>query len=302
LKVEAKGKLKVSLTHDVDRTVKTYQCLTHSLKAMSRRDISKAWYHIASWPRRRDVYWQFDEILEIETSYGVKSTFFFLIESYPFRPLKPSTWKLAAPFVYNIKEPRIRRMIKYLDENGWEIGLHGSYASFNDFGLLQLEKQTLEEIVGHSVIGIRQHFLNLNRNTWNLQEKAGFLYDSTWGFNDRLGFKENRVKPFAPFDNRFLVFPMAIMDSCYVEDQNGKSKLIDLIEKVIEHDGILVINCHTNRFYELEFPGYKTAYLEVIETCKEYQATFDTLTNFYALGQKDSWHKKSVSSDRETGG
>jgi peptidoglycan/xylan/chitin deacetylase (PgdA/CDA1 family) len=278
--------LRVALTHDVDRTVKTYQCLTHSVKALRTRNFDKALYHIGSWRRRKDVYWQFNDILKVEESYGVKSTFFFLNESYPFRILKPLTWKLAGLFVYNIQEPRVKEIIRYLDNNGWEVGVHGSYGSFQNRQLLQVEKDTLERIVGHPVIGIRQHFLNWNQSTWDLQREVGFLYDSTWGLNIGIGFKQNRVNPFAPFGDSFTVFPMAIMDSCYVEERNRTSKLRELIEKVIANDAVLVVNWHSNRFNKQEFSQYMDTYIELIEVCKKHKAMFDTLQTFYTEAKK----------------
>ena len=271
--------LKVSLTHDVDRTCKTYQCLTHGLKSLSKGNMRKTLYHTTSLAKRKDVYWNFEDIIEIEEKYGIKSTFFFLVESFPFKLLKPSSWKLSLGR-YDINEKRITDIIQRLDNNGWEIGLHGSYTSYNNLELLQKEKNVVESIVGHPISGIRQHYLNLNENTWKYQQKAGFEYDSSWGFTRKIGFKENKITPFKPIGNNFLVFPLAIMDSCYKNTKNRKEELLKIIDLTIANDSVLVINWHSNNFNEKEFPGYKDVYVEIIEVCKEYNAVFDTLNNF----------------------
>jgi hypothetical protein len=135
------NRLKVALTHDIDRTVKTYQYITHFLKALKNLDLSRAIYQIPSYKQREKVYWNFDEIIDIENKYGVKSTFFFLIETIPFEFFNISNWKLSLGR-YDIKEPRIVDIIHYLDKNGWEIGLHGSFRSFNDLNLLETEKRS----------------------------------------------------------------------------------------------------------------------------------------------------------------
>ena len=274
--------LKVALTHDVDRTSKSYQCITHGLRALKKGDAATALYHLKSWRQRHEVYWNFDDILEIENHYGVKSTFFFLIESLHFQLLQPKTWKLALGR-YDVHEPRIRETIKYLDQNGWEVGLHGSYASYNNLSLLKQEKQILEGILGHTVTGIRQHYLNLNDQTWKLQQKAGFHYDASWGYTRAIGYKDDKVKPFHPFNDSFKVFPLPVMDSCYMNTPNRLDVLHRIIETTMEKDGVLVVNWHSNNYHEKEFPWWKEAYIEIIETCRDYRAEFKPLREYLTV-------------------
>lgn len=272
--------LKVSLSHDVDRTQKTYQYLTHTLRALRKGDMRKAGYHLGSWNERKQVYWNFEDIMEIEDRFGARSTFFFLLESYPLHWLKTKSWKLALGR-YDIHEKRIQDIIQKLDSNGWEIGLHGSYASYNNLELLKKEKETLEAVVGHSIKGIRQHYLNWNDKTWQLQKQAGFQYDTTWGFTRKIGYRENKIKPFAPFNDHFMVFPMAIMDSCYMNTPDRLRELHKLIQMTRDNDAILVINWHNNNYNEKDFPGYRKAYIEVIEACKAEGGRFGTLGEFF---------------------
>jgi peptidoglycan/xylan/chitin deacetylase (PgdA/CDA1 family) len=272
--------LKVALTHDVDRTQKSYQYLTHFAKALKRGNWEAAWYHATTWSNRNEVYWNFEDIMEIEDHYGARSTFFFLLESYPLLLWYPKSWKLSLGR-YDINAPRISGIIKTLNEGGWEIGLHGSWASFKSLELLAKEKHTLEAVLGHPVNGIRQHYLNINENTWQLQKKAGFLYDSTWGFTTKMGFREGKVKPFAPFKDYFIVYPMAIMDSCYMGSYERQKYLHCLIDKAIKNSAILVINWHSNNYNPMDYPGYRDAYIEIIKICKTYGAVFNTLTGFY---------------------
>jgi len=169
-------------------------------------------------------------------------------------------------------------MIKELDSKGWEIGVHGSYNSFNDYQLLADEKKTLESIVNHEIPGIRQHYLNLNDNTWDLQRKAGFHYDSTLGFLEDIGFKDNKVKPFHPFDDDFLVIPLLIMDECFNNKKDRWTEFTRIADTCEQHDGVLVINYHQHTFNNNEFPGYKESYIQLIEKCKERKAQFFTLS------------------------
>ena len=272
--------LKVSLTHDVDRTEKTYQYLTHTLKALRKGDMRTASYHLGSLNRRKQVYWNFEDIMEIEDRFDARSTFYFLLESFPFSLLKPKSWKLALGR-YDIHEERITELIHQLIAGGWEIGLHGSWASYNSPELLKKEKQMLEDVAGQQVKGIRQHYLNWNEDTWQLQKQAGFLYDTTWGYTRKIGYRENKVKPFAPFNDHFKVFPMAIMDSCYMNTPDRLRELYKLIQLTRDNDAVLVINWHSNNYNEKDFPGYREAYIEIIEACKAEGARFGTLEEFY---------------------
>lgn len=275
------SELKVALTHDVDRITKSYQCITHGLKSLTKGNVAGALYHLSSWKRRHDLYWNFEDILDIENRYGVKSTFFFLSESLPMCIFRPKTWKLALGRYY-IREPRVVDIVHKLDSAGWEIGLHGSWLSYNNLELLKNEKQNLEVVLSHPIIGIRQHYLNLNENTWKLQKQVGFLYDCTWGYNRNIGFRDNRIKPFAPFDDHFRVIPMAVMDSCYMATPNRRNELQNLIRITRNNDSILVINWHSNNFNSKDFPGYKNAYLEIIDECKLEGARFMTLGEYYS--------------------
>ena len=75
--------LKIALTHDVDRVVKTYQYITHPLKKLLNGNLNEFSYQLKS-ILIKNPYWCFPEIIKIENEYNVKSTFFFLHESIPF--------------------------------------------------------------------------------------------------------------------------------------------------------------------------------------------------------------------------
>ncbi|MHA1396017.1 MAG: hypothetical protein ACTSRZ_21140, partial [Promethearchaeota archaeon] len=187
-------------------------------------------YHLFSIVKENH-YWNFEKIIEIEKKYKIKSTFFFLNESKKLNILWPKTWKISLGN-YSINNPKIIKIIYWLDKNGWEIGVHGSYNSHNSKKLLLKEKNCLEKIINHEVIGIRQHYLNLGKNTWELQSKAGFKYDSSFGFKREIGFKNNKYTPFFPLKEnpKFMVIPLALMDSCLMNKKNIKKEYINIID------------------------------------------------------------------------
>jgi len=272
--------IKVALTHDVDRTRKTYQYITHPLKYLSSMNIKGLSNQIRTL-KSSNTYWGFDKIIEIEKQLNLRSTFYFLNETIPFDLFTPSNWKLSLGR-YNIKNPKITNIIKYLDKNGWEIGLHGSFNSFVNIDLLKKEKEDLEEIIGHDIVGIRQHYLNLVEETWTYQKRVGFKYDTSYGFCNRIGFRENKYNPFSPFDDYFKVFPMVIMDTPFVFSKTKWNDLEQIVATSLEQNSILVINWHTNYFDENEFPNYKSDYIKILEILKKLNARFSLLKDFYS--------------------
>lgn len=259
------------LTHDVDRVKKEWwHCLYYFVK-------TRRIYHLRSlFPQKEDPYWNFERIMDIEEKYGVRSTFFFLNECKKVEVFKPITYPLAFGN-YDISDPGIVGIIKKLYESGWEVGVHGSYDSYASKKLLIKEKEEFERVLGHPVYGIRQHYLNLKvPNTWKIQRDVGFKYDASLGYRDKVGFREGRELPFKPFNDDFLIIPLAIMDgplftsSRSVDDAWHKCK--ELINYCEKKGALLTILWHNNRFDEKEYPGQAEVYENIIEECQKRNA------------------------------
>jgi peptidoglycan/xylan/chitin deacetylase (PgdA/CDA1 family) len=268
----------VFLSHDVDRIRKTYQFFPYFL--MERR-----FYHLSSLFQKPNPYWCFERIMELEKKYNVRSTFFFLKESKKLRIFHPSTYFVSLGH-YDFNEPAVRQIIQKLDQGGWEIGLHGSFDSFKNKDLLLREKQGLEKIIGKPVIGIRQHFLNLDiPRTWEFQKANGFLYDSTFGFKDEIGFRDERFTAFRPFHDHFLIIPLVVMDGTlfmkYKNEKERWEKVKDLIRLVQEKNGLISFLWHQRVFNENEFPGWSRLYEKILKECQEKNAWFATGKEIY---------------------
>jgi peptidoglycan/xylan/chitin deacetylase (PgdA/CDA1 family) len=271
--------LQVALSHDIDRVHKTYQYLTRAFRSCMRMRFGAALKEILSVKESRSVYWNFEDIMETEDKHGVRSTFFFLNESIRFQLLRPSNWKLSLGR-YDVSDPKITDVIQQLDKNGWEVGLHGSYLSYNNYDLLVREKRILEDIVGHEVVGIRQHYLNWNDHTWEYQYAAGFKYDSSLGYNDRVGYYDDIAKPFKHRVG-LIEFPLAIMDICYMKIKDRSEALTRVIKQTKKAQGVLVLNWHGDNWDDHDYPEYKKTYIGLINFLQDQGAVFKTLGDFY---------------------
>jgi peptidoglycan/xylan/chitin deacetylase (PgdA/CDA1 family) len=209
---EFDGSFALCLTHDVDRPYKTYQSLFY---AASERRLA----HLEGLLPGINPYWQFEEIMALEASLGVRSAFYFLDSQYLLaRPLgetlTPFYW-LEWLGGYDPTAPAIARVIRELDDGGWEVGLHGSYGTHRDTERLGAEKRKLEAVLGHDVRGGRQHYLRLANpptETWDRHRELGLSYDASLGSSTAYGFGHG-YDLLAPFDDDFRVFPLTIMEA-----------------------------------------------------------------------------------------
>lgn len=165
--------------------------------------------------------------------------------------------------------PEIVDEIHRLQAGGWEVGVHGSLAATNDPNRLAEEKQTLEEILGKSVTGGRQHHLDLSLpETWRYQRTAGFSYDSSLGSSKTTGFR-GIYRPIRPFGDEFVVLPLTIMDvelpdpeECFDEAWN---RCEQLLRQAQNRSGVMTVCWHPMYFNSREFPGYKRLYRSLVE-------------------------------------
>ncbi|WP_193569478.1 MULTISPECIES: polysaccharide deacetylase family protein [Halostella] len=259
------------LTHDVDRPYKTYQSLYY---AITERDPS----HLRSLAPGANPYWQFETVMELEEELGVRSAFYFLNEKHLFREKSPTDWFRLENWKryigrYDIESPEMVDVIQTLDDGGWEIGLHGSYESYTDPERLKYEKEALEDVLGHSITGCRQHYLNLSiPETWRYHREIGFQYDASLGAKTEYGFKYgDDVKH--PFDDEFAVFPLTIMEvglpGVSTDIEGAWEECRRILDEAGERQAVVTILWHLRMFNEQEFPGYRRLYRRIVEYALE---------------------------------
>ena len=159
-----------------------------------------------------DKWWNFKALRTVESNLGLRSVWYFLNQDGSPHDAK-----------YTWDEPRVQQLIKYLESESCEIGLHGSIkTALNQNSMLEA-KAKLESLTAHPVVGTRQHFLKMTvPNTLGIQQQVGLLYDSTMGFAEHEGFRTSYCYPYHPYDHMndcmldIWEFPLAIMDTTYL--------------------------------------------------------------------------------------
>ena len=109
--------------------------------------------------------------------------------------------------------------MRTLADEGFDIGLHGSYQAGVRPGALAAERAALERATGFEVRTERQHLLHWDvRRTPRLQE-ARLQVDSSLGFSRNVGFRAGTSLPFRHFDvaarrpRELLEVPLVVQDA-----------------------------------------------------------------------------------------
>ncbi len=149
---------------------------------------------------------------------GVRSSFFFL----PF----PGIPGVRAPAIRAGYYPLDPRSIARLTEGGWEVGVHG-IDNWADAGEGKRELAALSGM-GVEVAGTRVHWLLFDGGSWAALDGAGYRYDTSFGYNEDIGFRAGTLQAFRPRSARHLLeLPLHIQDlalfgrSCWAPDGKG---------------------------------------------------------------------------------
>lgn len=202
-----------------------------------------------------DNLWCYERWMEAEKSFGFNSTYFVFSRPESAGDLHEYdcdyTWNDKMKFRDRVLS--VGEYICQIAEEGAEIGCHGSYLSWNNDRLLIDQRRKIEALVGKSVIASRQHFLHFDiQSTPDALRNAGFLLDSTLGFNRSIGFRAGTSYPYELIP-RLIEVPQIIMDgalfnanSLDLDEALACEKVIRILDAVEEAGGCLTINFHPN--------------------------------------------------------
>lgn len=267
-------KAAVCLTHDVDAIDGFSYLLLRKInwywrwfraKIEGNQQEAKKWIStLMQWERYKrtnfDPMDSFDQIQELEESYGFRSTFFFM-------SLRHGLSKEGR--IYSVRNPRVAEAAEKLLEGGWEIGLHAAYHNHLLLSSLKEQKQRLEDVIREEISGCRHHYLRVRYpDSWKIYDQAGFKYSSNmgWGSGSQ-GFRAGTCVPYHPLgEYPLLEIPFQLMDMNSIVDiesyMNMFNQYFELVKAV---GGCLVIDFHQEHFQEEAAPGVGKVYRDILE-------------------------------------
>jgi len=198
----------------------------------------------------KDPWYNLGRYIRLEGS--LPSTFFFIPWGGDEGKSRPEGYQgkgSGRAARYDLKEHGSR--LSFLREKGKEIGLHGIDAWSSSLNG-EAEKKAVQEVSKKDVLGVRMHWLYFDRSSSLVLEETGFLYDSTVGYNETIGFKTGSAQVYLPPGNRSLLeLPMIIQDSALfypgrmgLDEKAALSLCLKVIDMVSAYGGVLTINWH----------------------------------------------------------
>ena len=271
----------VKLSHDVDaiRRFPTLYSATQSLGAdlLKRHSLRKAWETVVDtfWqtgaPHRTAHYQGIDFLAGLSKRHKIDSAFYFMATEPG--PLESD---------YDLASPLIRQCIERLQKQGFEIGLHPGYHTFNDQSRLAAEKARLDEALGETKYGGRQHFLRFHvPQTWRNWEEVGLTYDSTMTYPEHEGFRCGTCHPFRPFDVQQIrqlsiwEIPLIVMDVTLCKyrkfsPEQAEARILELAQRCKQVEGTFTLLWH-NSSLDSTWRAWPQMYERVVEELSELQ-------------------------------
>jgi peptidoglycan/xylan/chitin deacetylase (PgdA/CDA1 family) len=265
----------VAFTHDLDvvewwpafTLLRLAELARHGELARATRVVAAAASSIG-----QPVVWRaIVELLATEARHGVRSSWFILCD-------RPSvTTARAGDLTYRPESAQARRIFDAIRAGGHEVGLHGSFATSEDHARFASQRAMLQSIVGLEPTGVRQHYLRMRAaKTPRGMHDAGFVYDSTFGFADRNGFRlgtadvvplwdAERERTVGLDEAPFVWMDRALSKYQHVEHPDAWiDDALALAERCREVNGLWVGIWHPNLAPALGFPEAPAAYARLV--------------------------------------
>ncbi len=215
--------------------------------------------------KENDPFYTFDFLKEIHSGDPDKLIFFFLAG-------KPGG------FDRNI-DPTNKNwqgLVKDIS-SVFKTGLHPSYRSFRNSGLLKLEIKKLSSLISGPVIFSRQHFLLLRfPETYRNLIESGIENDFTMGFSDHTGFRAGTANVFNFYDlekeerTGLRIWPFVVMDRTLknymkLNQEQSHQKIVTLLDSIAHTGGIFISLWHNDSISDSgEWKGWKNVYMDMI--------------------------------------
>jgi len=215
---------------------------------------------------KKDPFDNYDWMDKLHQQHNLKPTYFFLVAERNGRydknilPHKDAMWDLVE-----------------LHAKKYEIGLHPSWQSGDDVGLLKKEKVQLEAMRSSSVTTSRQHYIRFNLpQTYQQLIDAGITDDHSMGYGSINGFRASAASSFYWYDlekeeqTNLRIHPFCFMDAnSFYEQKQGPAEALDEMLHYYKQcrsvDGTMITIWHNNFLGDAKmFEGWAAAYRQFI--------------------------------------
>lgn len=203
---------------------------------------------------------------EIQEQYKIEYIYFFLLGDYGVNDKNvPASSR------------RLQLLMKSLADNA-AVGIHPSYASNDDPGLLKKELSRISSILKRDIVNSRQHFLRLRLpDTYRALLELDIQNDYTMGYASEPGFRASICTPFYFYDldleteSKLLIHPFAVMEATLkyykkVQPEDALRWISPLIDSARSVNGVFMSLWHNESLSEDNtWKGWKKVYTDMVE-------------------------------------
>ncbi|MDG2244859.1 MAG: hypothetical protein P8L71_00715 [Flavobacteriales bacterium] len=268
---------KLFISHDIDTINGAW--LQDGFALLKQKRIGTMMKVIFNEFLKAPAWFNMDQIISLNTEYGVRTTFFWLLSKG-----KGADGVMNAD--YSIQ--KLSTDVKGYEKHAATNGLHKAST-----------RQTLKEEFALSEVILpynRYHFLKYNYMQLIAEmEEAQLALDASFGFAEHYGFRTNFGLPFHPFNpetqsaTSFLEVPLNLMDGTFhkymkLEQKKIAEMAISFIDSHKENC-VLSLLWHNTYFTDHKYRGFLEEYVKIMSFIKENNfqtVTPDELVNSYA--------------------
>ncbi|GAB4375097.1 MAG: polysaccharide deacetylase family protein [Salibacteraceae bacterium] len=268
LKIES-APSRVFVSHDIDSVNGAW--IYDGFYALKRGKIDRLLRLIVNQMVGRPDWLNMSRIMDVNDEYGVKSTFFWIVENQKTKVGQ----RVLKNADYDLGSARMRSVLAEIKNRKFENGLHKSVCHNSlTTELSKLRKHNVE------VIANRNHFLKLRiPDHFEDVDQAQLPLDFSLGFAEQYGYRNSYALPFKPYNFRIgqptncLFVPLTVMDTTnwtYRKQPMAamKTEIIDLMD-AHRQNALISILWHNNYFTDLKFNGYLEVYKLILDYCRQ---------------------------------
>ena len=265
-------------THDVDLLFR-FGGLMQNLRTVVGGDLIKAhnlkralrsWHECRATlrDRRNDPLVQaIEQLCRASKEAGLTSTFHF-----------KALHNGAKDATYDIGQPELKHCFDVIKQYGMQMGLHGSYDSFDSGDTLLQEKEALEQACDQPIDCARQHFLRFDVDqslaAW---QHGGIRHDSTLGFAEREGFRCGTCHPYPLYNwqqqcaSSVIEHPLIVLDGTLIEYRQldpptALAQMRKLYHQCMTVEGDFVLLWHNHTTIREFEEYYRKVYLAFLQS------------------------------------
>ena len=176
---------------------------------------------------------------------------------------------------YDIFGAQAAHLIRTITEKGGEIGLHGSYYSYDHTSRLNKERLYLENVAECRISQGRQHYLRFDiRTTPTVWQNGGIINDYTIGYAEREGFRCGTCHPYPLYDIandrplQVTEHPLIAMDGTFLQyrkftPEQALQKIRQLHATCNAVEGDFILLWHNTLVWREYLPWYEGVFMQL---------------------------------------